>query len=80
MAAGERRTERISLTLEFQNSTYFSYAAVDIRKWHVPRASNPPGEDGWQAIAPRFGDSVVALDQVVASGRDFSQQDWPTAS
>jgi hypothetical protein len=42
----------------------------------VPRASDPPGVDGWHAIAPRFGDSVVAINQVVTSGCDFGEQDW----
>jgi hypothetical protein len=29
-----------------------------------------------RALAPGFGDSVVAVDQVVTSGCDFGEQDW----
>ncbi len=44
-------------------------------KGNVLGAADPAGGNGWYACAPGFGDAVMAVDQVVASGCDLGEQD-----
>lgn len=41
----------------------------------MPRKGDPSGVNGGHAIAPRLGNSVVTVDQVVTAGGDFREQD-----